>query len=195
MVLTTLLYGCGAWTVYQRHARKLNHFHTTCLRKRFGIKWHDEIPDTEVLTRGADLPSIYTILMQNQLRWTGHVARMPGNRLPKRLLFGQLQHGKRSQGGQKKRFKDTLKSSMKAFHIDYKSWEKTAMDRPKWRPAICIGARTHEADRIATAERRRQDRKTRASNPSSAASISCPYCPRNFRAQIGLTSHLRTHRN
>ena len=75
-LLPTLLYACETWTVYQRHAKKLNHFHTTCLRKLLNIKWQDRIPDTEVLAQ-ADLPSIYTILMQSQLRWAGHVARMP----------------------------------------------------------------------------------------------------------------------
>ena len=34
---------------------------------------------------------------------------MPDHRLPKRLFYGELQQGKRSHGGQKKRFKDTLK--------------------------------------------------------------------------------------
>lgn len=43
-VLTTLFYGCETWTVYQRHARKLNHIHT-CLRF-LGIKWQDKIPST-----------------------------------------------------------------------------------------------------------------------------------------------------
>ena len=33
IVLTTLLHTCEPWTVYQRHARKLNPFHTTCLGK------------------------------------------------------------------------------------------------------------------------------------------------------------------
>ena len=60
-VLTTLLYGSETWTVYQRHAGKLNHFHTTHLRKLLGIKWQDKIPDTEVLAR-AGLPSIHTLL-------------------------------------------------------------------------------------------------------------------------------------
>ena len=39
------------WTVYQRHAKRLNHFHTSCLRKLLKIKWKDRIPDTEVLKR------------------------------------------------------------------------------------------------------------------------------------------------
>ena len=37
-VLPTLLYGCKAWTVYQRHARKLNHLHLSCLRKLLRVK-------------------------------------------------------------------------------------------------------------------------------------------------------------
>ena len=35
--------------------------------------------------------------------------RMPDVRLPKKVFYGELQEGKRSQGGQKKRYKDTLK--------------------------------------------------------------------------------------
>ena len=35
IVLLTLLHTCETWTVYQRHARKLNHVYTTCLRTGF----------------------------------------------------------------------------------------------------------------------------------------------------------------
>ena len=95
VVLTTLLYGCETWTVYQRHAKRLNHFHTTSLRKLLGVKWQDKVPDTEVLER-AGLPSVFTMLMQAQLHCTGHVACMPDHRLPKQLLFDELVDGKRS---------------------------------------------------------------------------------------------------
>ena len=116
VVLPTLLYACETRTVYQRHAKRLNHFHTSCLRKLLKIKWQDRIPDTEVLKR-AGMPSIYTLLKLAQLRWTGHVTRMPDERLPKKILYGELQVGKRSHGGQKKRYKDTLKASLKDFNI------------------------------------------------------------------------------
>ena len=33
VVLPSLLYACETWTVYQRHDKRLNHFHTSCLRK------------------------------------------------------------------------------------------------------------------------------------------------------------------
>ena len=48
IVLTTLLYACETWTVYSSHAKKLNHFHTSCLRRLLKIKWQDKVPDTEV---------------------------------------------------------------------------------------------------------------------------------------------------
>lgn len=100
-VLPVLLYACETWTIYSRHVRKLNHLHTTCLRKIMNIKWQDKIPDTTVLDR-ADMHSIDTILMQSQLRWAGHLVRMPDYRLPKKILYSELQKGKRSHGGSKK---------------------------------------------------------------------------------------------
>ena len=193
VVLTTLLYGCEAWTVYQRHAKKLNHFHTTSLRRLLNIKWQEKIPDTEVLAR-AGLPSVYTMLMQSQLRWAGHVVRMPDHRLPKILLFGELQKGKRSRGAPKKRFKDSLKTSLKAFGMDPKAWESVAQDRDVWRAAVKQSAKSYEASRSSAAEQRRQTRKDSATKSPSAGTIPCPHCPRLFRARIGLTSHLRTHR-
>ena len=106
MVLTVLLY--KLWTVYSRHARKLNHFRTKCLRIILSIKWQDMVPDTEVLTR-AGIPSIHTLLQKAQVRWAGHVTHKPDDRLPNQLLYGELCYGKRSVGGRNKRFKDTIK--------------------------------------------------------------------------------------
>ena len=83
-------------------------------KKLLKIKWQDKIPDTEVLKK-AGMQSMHTVLKLAQLRWTGHVIRMPDERLPKKVFYGELQEGKRSQGGQKKRYKDTLKASLKDF--------------------------------------------------------------------------------
>ena len=125
VVLPTLLYACETWTVYQRHAKRLNHFHTSCLRKLLKIKWQDRIPDTDVLKR-AGIQNVHTCLKLAQLRWTGHVTRMQEERLPKKILYGELEMGKCSHGGQKKRYKDTLKASLKDFNIPTESWEQIA---------------------------------------------------------------------
>ena len=85
----------GQFTKACQKTEPLNYFHTSCLRKLLKIKWQDRIPDTEVLKR-AGMQSIHTLLKLAQLRWTGHVARMPDERLPKKILYGELQVGKRS---------------------------------------------------------------------------------------------------
>ena len=105
--IPTLLYACETLTVYQRHAKKLAHFHISCLRKLLKIRLVDKVTDTEVLTK-AKMQSVHTLFKVAQLRWSGHVTRMPDERLPKKVFYGELQEGKRSQGGQKKRYKDAL---------------------------------------------------------------------------------------
>ena len=76
---------------------------------------------------------MHTVLKLAQLRWTGRVIRMHDERLPKKVFYGELQEGKRYQGGQKKHYKDTLKASLKDFDIPIGSWEQTAHERSKWR--------------------------------------------------------------
>ena len=196
VVLPTLLYACETWTVYQRHAKRLNHFHfKSCLRKLLKIKWQDKIPDTEVLKK-AGMQSMHTVLKLAQLRWTGHVIRMPDERLPKKVFYGELQEGKRSQGGQKKRYKDTLKASLKDFDIPIGSWEQTAQERSKWRGLINKGAALHEKKRICEAERKRRERKANTNGPpADSMTLTCSTCNRQFRARIGLVSHQRTHQH
>ena len=117
--------------------------------------------------------------------------------LPKKILDGELQVGKRSHGGQTKRYKDTLKASLKDFNIPTELWEQIAQDRTKWRGLIKRGAGEYEAKRISEAEQKRGQRKARAkASPTelSSSDLSCSICNRQFKAKIGLISHLRTHK-
>ena len=111
--------------------------------KAVKIKWQEKIPDMEVLKK-AGMQRMHTVLKLAQLRWTGHVIKMPDKRLPKKAFYGELQEGKRSQGGQKKRYKVTLKASLKDFDISFGSWEQTAQERSKWRGLINKGAALYE---------------------------------------------------
>ena len=124
------------------------------------IRWQDKIPNTEVLKK-AKMQSVHTLLKLAHLRWPRHVTRMPDGRLPKKVLYGELQEGNRSQGGQKKRYKDTLKASLKDFNIQTESWKQAAQDRTKWRCLINKGASQSETNRICEAERKRKERKPR----------------------------------
>ena len=124
------------------------------------IKWQDKIPDTEVLKR-AGMQSVHTLLKLAQLRWSGHVTRMPHERLPKKVFYGELQVGNRSQGGLKKRYKDTIKASLKDFNIPPESGQHIALDRAKWRCLIRKGADDY-VKIICEADRKRKERKAKA---------------------------------
>ena len=193
VVLTSLLYACETWTTYARHERILNRFHINSLKKILHIRWEEKVPDTRVLERSGMI-SIQTLLRKNKIRWAGHVTRMGDDRIPKRLLYGQLKEGKRSVGRQKKRYKDTLKESLKDFGIEPSSWEKKASDRTTWRRLTTQGAKSYERKRLDEAKIKRAQRKSR---DTSAAPSDCPFicttCNRAFRAKIGLFSHSRTH--
>ena len=196
VVLTTLLYGAETWTVYQTHAKKLNHFHLSCLRKVMGINQMDKIPDTEVLDH-ANALSIFCLLKKIQLRWAGHLVRMPDSRLPKCILYSELSKGSRYQGRPKKRYKDTLRSTMKDCSIEEASWEDLATNRGKWRTASTCGYKSWETQRVQDAMTKREVRKARQANPDSdigQTDHKCSVCGRFFAARIGLVGHMRSHR-
>nr|VZI23439.1 unnamed protein product [Spirometra erinaceieuropaei] len=129
VILPTLLYGAQTWTVYAKQTRRLNHFHLSCLRRILRLNWQDRIPDTDVLERTGIL-SIYAILRQMKLRWSGHLVRMDDERLPKRLYYGDVATGFRRQVNQIRRYKDTLKTYLKRLQINTANWEELALDRP-----------------------------------------------------------------
>ena len=67
--------------------------------------------------RGAedskDAKSIYSFSLH---KWTGYITRIPDTRLTKKVLYEVIKEGKRSQGGQTKRYKDSLKASLKELN-------------------------------------------------------------------------------
>nr|VZI10277.1 unnamed protein product [Spirometra erinaceieuropaei] len=168
VILPTLLYGAETWTVYAKQARRLNHFHLSFLRRILRLNWQDRIPDTDVLERTGIL-SIYAILRQMQLRWSGHLVRMSDERLPKRLFYGDVATGSRRQGGQIRRYKDTLKYCLKRLQINPTNWEELALDRPTWRRTVKTDVALYEANRIAAAKAKREARKSQPRPVRNAA--------------------------
>ena len=192
--ITALLYGCEAWTIYSRHLRSLETFHVRCLQKILGITWEDRVPHTEVLERAGSC-SVESILIQHQLRWLGHVIRMPGHRLPRKTLYGQLHLGQRSAGGQKKRFKDQMKTTLKRCRINPSSLEELASCRDLWRSHSTQGVEYMEEQRTQHRAAKRAKRHTRKATPAPPGTpFTCPVCNRNCGSRIGLFSHQRTHK-
>ena len=201
VVLPTLLYGADSWTTYSRHLKALEQYQQRCLRKILRIGWEDRRTNVSVL-KEANIPSITTTIIRHQLRWTGHVMRMADNRLPKQMLYGQLKEGKRTQGGQKKRYKDNIKTHLRQCHLSLTSWEEVALQRSMWSRMVHEGTSHLEKDLHRAAEHKRQQRKERSTTntaPHTTTTIqsithTCPHCNKVCGSRIGLYSHLKTHR-
>jgi len=135
VVLSTLLYACETWTLYRRDIKPLENFQQRKLRQLLNTRWEMRLSNNEILKR-ARLPSVEATILQHRLRWAGHVVRMDPSRLPRIMLYGELNEGTRPNGRPKLRYKDQLKCSLKQAGINTQSWQQLANDRATWRRKI-----------------------------------------------------------
>ena len=88
------------------------------------------------VVKRAGLLSIEDLLIRKNLRWTGHLLRMPTDRLPRQVLYSQLPDGQRPRGRLRLRYKDTTKRNLNKRDIDTNSWKSLALQRDVWRDTV-----------------------------------------------------------
>ena len=129
------------------------------------------------------------MLSERRLRWLGHVRRMDKGRIPKDLLYGQLEQGSRPTGRPHLRYRDACKRDLRSAQINIESWEDTASNRSSWRHVVKAGVRRAEAERTRLREQKRQKRKASIKRDDSI--FTCDDCNRDCHSRIGLLSHRR----
>ena len=102
--MSVLLYSGETWAVVKQHISPLAVFQMNCLRRICDISLRDHVPNVDILNSCNTL-SVESQLQGKRLRWLGHVFRMPNDRLPKKLLFGQVK-GLRPPGRPRSSFND-----------------------------------------------------------------------------------------
>ena len=194
VVISTILYGCVTWIPYRRHIRLLESFHIRRLQLILGLRWWHKVTNSEIISR-AVIPTIESMLLHRQLRWLGHVIRMPHCRLTHCVLYGQLRLGRRSVGGQKKRFKDHIKSIHEKCNIPFSRLETLASKRATWRSTCAFGMSNFddECDRASALRRSRRHQHAPVHYPFPDSDNQCPICGRQCLSRIGLLSHSKTH--
>ena len=179
---------------YRRHIRLLESFHIRRLQLILGLRWWHKVTHSEIRSR-AGIPIIESMLLHRQLRWLGHVIRMPHSRLPHCGLYGQLRLGHGRVGGQKKRFNDHIKSILKRCSIPLSRRETLASNRATWRSTSTFGMSyfDDEYDRAAALRRSRGHQHAPVLCPIPDSVHQCPLCGRQCFSRIGLLSHSKTH--
>jgi hypothetical protein len=91
----TLTFASETWTLTKRDRKKLNIFERKVYRRILGPGYDNEKENWRILTNkeiyaSVKNPTIIETIRLNRLRWFGHVQRVEGNRIPKRVLCTNL---------------------------------------------------------------------------------------------------------
>ncbi|VDP00735.1 unnamed protein product [Schistosoma margrebowiei] len=112
-VRSVLLYGSETWPVRVEDIRRLLVFDHRCLRNIARISRDHRVSNAVVRKRvlGKGGKSIDEVVKLDQLKWLGHVLRMPNHRLPRRAMFSGIGVGwKKARGSQTKTWHKSMKS-------------------------------------------------------------------------------------
>jgi len=113
----------------KQHISPLAVFQMNFLRCICGISLRDHVPNVDILNRCNTL-SVESQLQGKRLRWLGHIFRMPNDRLPKKLLFGQVKE-LRPPDRPRSSFNDV------ALHNCQTRPHRDAQDRLLWKHKTC----------------------------------------------------------
>ena len=82
LILPIAIYGAESWALKQADRSRLEAFEMRCLRVILGVHLMDRVRNEEIRSRLNITTSICEAIKERRLKWFGHVARMPPDRLP-----------------------------------------------------------------------------------------------------------------
>ena len=97
VVVPTVMYGSESWGMKVTERQNLNVFEMKCLRSMTGVSRLDRVRNEVVRTRTGVRRELAARVDMNVLRWFGHVERMDGERLLKKVMNAKV--GGRSARG------------------------------------------------------------------------------------------------
>ena len=122
VVLRVLLYGSETWTTTCNTTRKLESFHNQCLRGILGITSEQQrterITSIQIGKRFGMEDSLEDTITARRPCWLGHLARMKGDRVPKKVLFGWLPQPCPRHGTKMRWWQDRVRKDLRKFDID-----------------------------------------------------------------------------
>ena len=120
--------------------------------------------------------------------------RMDNSRLPKCLMVCRPEGGKRSLGGQKRRWCDVIQNDLQRCYL-LTDWRQTASQREAWRGVVKLAADELNQE-LEDAEKKKKDqqkqRREEGIQPNSPLyACDVQWCPFVSLSKAGLTNHQR----
>ena len=85
LVLSVVSYSSETWAMNKSTQRKLESFHTSCLRRILCFSYLERVTNEEVLARSR-MSTLSAMIMIRRLKWFGHILRMNDDRLALRAF-------------------------------------------------------------------------------------------------------------
>jgi hypothetical protein len=127
-----VLYGSETWAITGKMASSLVTWERKILRKIYGPKCEQgvwRIRTNLELQNVYRSPDIVTEIKVRRLKWLGHIIRMDGARMAKKV-FVSSPEGRRDIGRPKLRWLDDVEDDIKAVGI--RRWRIKEQDRSEW---------------------------------------------------------------
>ena len=193
VVLSTLLYGSETWVPLAKHTKRLQAFIMGCLRVVHGVTKWDKMRNVQLRSLGG-LDRVEVMVMRRRLCWLGHLERMEDSRIPKCLLACRPANGKRSMGGQKRRWNDLVRSDLQKCNM-LADWREVAQERAAWRGVVKTMTAKLNGQLEASEKERKDERKVRREEGIQPPSIELrceePGCMFVGQTKAGLVNHTR----
>ena len=149
-IVPILVYGSESWCPLKTDIDSLEIFQMYCLRTMCRLSLLDRVSNTEVRQRCGNQPRVEELIRRNRMRWLGHVARMPDERICKRVWTDRVPHGwKCTRNAPKKTWsKLVLEDMTPKLRPAYGAhWSRNpttiicdiAADRGQWRRTFVMG--------------------------------------------------------
>ena len=123
-VMETLLYGCVTWSPSKADYRLRKVHHQMLLRY---LGWQKRKREDHILSYAhailrTDSESVETTVRRRRILFAGFVTRMEEERLPRRVMFGEMLGGKGYSGGQEWDWVKDVEEDLKAFGIKFEGY-------------------------------------------------------------------------
>jgi hypothetical protein len=141
----TLTYASQTLTLTKRDRKQLNIFERKVYRRILGPVYDNEKENWRILTNKEiyavlKKPTITQTMTLHRLRWFGHVQRMEENRIPKRVLYMNLETT-RPRGRPRNRWQDEVREDGRI--VGGEEWQEKVYNREEWKKLLRMVSNRH----------------------------------------------------
>lgn len=134
-VISVVRYGSETWALRRKEEDILDVFQRNCLRTILGIRRRDNVSNETLYERSGSNP-LSKVIAGERLRWLGHVLRMTDERLPRLLLFGKPQEGRKKAGRPVMGWEEVIRKDLKNIGLSWEVAKVEAQNRGGWRRSV-----------------------------------------------------------